>query len=27
VTIKFTGTEDVSLATNFVIDDTSLTLS
>jgi Zn-dependent metalloprotease len=27
VTIKFTGTEDSSLATNFVIDDTSLTLS
>jgi Zn-dependent metalloprotease len=27
VTIKWTGTEDVSLATNFVIDDTSLNLS
>jgi hypothetical protein len=27
VTIKLTGTEDVSLATNFVIDDTSLSLS
>ena len=27
VTIKFTGTEDSSLATNFVIDDTSLNLS
>jgi Zn-dependent metalloprotease len=27
VTIKWTGTEDYSLATNFVIDDTSLNLS
>jgi Zn-dependent metalloprotease len=27
VTIKFTGTEDVSLATNFIIDDTGLNLS
>jgi serine protease len=27
VTIKFTGTEDYSYATNFVIDDTSLNLS
>ena len=27
VTITFTGTEDVSLATNFVIDDTALNLS
>jgi Zn-dependent metalloprotease len=27
VTIKFTGTEDSSLATNFVVDDTSLNLS
>jgi Zn-dependent metalloprotease len=27
VTIKWTGTEDFSLATNFVIDDTSLNLS
>jgi Zn-dependent metalloprotease len=27
VTLKFTGTEDASLATNFVIDDTSLNLS
>jgi Zn-dependent metalloprotease len=27
VAIKWTGTEDVSLATNFVIDDTSLNLS
>ncbi|HEY2877371.1 M4 family metallopeptidase [Nocardioides sp.] len=27
VTIKWTGTEDVSLASNFVIDDTSLNLS
>jgi Zn-dependent metalloprotease len=27
VTIKWTGTEDASLATNFVIDDTSLNLS
>jgi Zn-dependent metalloprotease len=27
VTIKFTGTEDSSLATNFVIDDTGLNLS
>jgi hypothetical protein len=25
VTVKFTGTEDSSLATSFVIDDTSLT--
>ncbi|WP_412542310.1 putative Ig domain-containing protein [Longispora sp. K20-0274] len=27
VTLKFTGTEDASLATNFVIDDVSLTLT
>ncbi|GIG62899.1 hypothetical protein Lfu02_72710 [Longispora fulva] len=27
VTITFTGTEDISLATNFVIDDTALTVS
>ena len=27
VTIKFTGTEDSSYATNFVVDDTSLNLS
>ena len=27
VTIKFTGTEDSSLQTSFVIDDTALTLS
>jgi subtilase family serine protease len=27
VTVKFTGTEDVSLQTSFVIDDTALTLS
>ena len=27
VTLKFTGTEDVSLYTDFVLDDTSLTLS
>ena len=25
VTLRFTGTEDSSLATSFVIDDTSLT--
>jgi hypothetical protein len=27
VTIKFTGTEDVSLQTSFVIDDTALSVS
>jgi hypothetical protein len=27
VTIKFTGTEDVSLQTSFVIDDTALNVS
>ncbi len=27
VTIKFTGTEDSSLATDFVIDDTALNIS
>jgi hypothetical protein len=27
VTLKFTGTEDSSLQTSFVVDDTALTLS
>jgi hypothetical protein len=27
VTVKFTGTEDFSLQTSFVVDDTALTLS
>ncbi len=27
VTIKFTGTEDVSLQTSFVVDDTALNVS